>query len=303
MRLKITLFIILASLLVTCSKKELKFAAAFEQGTYYAIGKSLQTYPNAKIKTYATNGSQQIIGDLVAGKADLGIVQLDVLEELAQKNNKIREKVKILLPLYSEEMHLITKKKITSLNQATGKNLWIGPKGSGMEKTAFILSKIFSVDTKKIKIDQSDFRLAANKLRKKALDGMLYIAGKPVLWLKLFGKDFGNSYKLISLPEKVLKKLSQKQYAYHSSVIPANTYPWQNYDAQTLAVRSVLVSNSNLCDRNVKGLIQFITRKQDELKKAHQKWSEFNIKSAKIFLESKKALAHSKALQFLKAVE
>jgi len=292
---KLILLPVLISLAGYCTPKKIRFAGGFEQGTYFLMANSLKKLPEAHIEVYATNGSQEILRDILANKADVGIVQLDVLEHLAKDKTKTTG-VKLLFPLYTEEMHFIAKMNLQSKADLKGKSIWIGPPGSGMEKSASIFADLFEFDISTLKLDQSDFRLAANKLRDKSLDGMLLIAGLPVLWLRLFPESFGKTYSLVNLSEQMVKDINQKTYSYHSAVIPAGTYKWQTAKVNTLGVLSVLVSSANFSEVGIERIIKLILKNRQTLRKSHAKWNEFSTSFAMELLRKKPGLAHDKAL-------
>jgi hypothetical protein len=67
-------------------------------------------------------------------KADFSISQLDVLQNIAIGDRDLVNKIKILFPIYGEEVHIVVSKKISSLSELKGKGL--------KEKTKYAINQI-----------------------------------------------------------------------------------------------------------------------------------------------------------------
>src|ERR1700712_3331831 len=87
------------------------------------------------------NGSIQNIADLIFLKGvDLAIVHTDVLTQNMQNGSIPREgTVQYITRLFPEEIHILARREITSVNDLNGKPVAIGPVGSGTEMTASAL--------------------------------------------------------------------------------------------------------------------------------------------------------------------
>jgi TRAP-type uncharacterized transport system substrate-binding protein len=123
-------------LLLHHDASSITIATGSQEGTYYKIAQDIKQIAEKEgipIEIISTNGSFDNINLLGAGKVDLAILQLDVLKfvsEIMQKeaNFDVFEQAKVVLNLYLEEIHIITKNEgLLSLYQLEGKKVAVGP--------------------------------------------------------------------------------------------------------------------------------------------------------------------------------
>jgi TRAP transporter TAXI family solute receptor len=168
----------------------------------------------------------------------LGIVQSDVLAFVARVETdpvlkRIAKKIKMVFPLYNEEIHVLGRKNISDFDGLAGKRVAVGREGSGTYLTARLLFKVAEVEPRQMVYIDTDEALA--ELKAGRIDAMFYVAGAPV---KLFAENVTAADNLALIP--VTNKNVTEFYP--TVEIPANTYPWQAGPLATVAVKSVLVS-------------------------------------------------------------
>jgi TRAP-type uncharacterized transport system substrate-binding protein len=116
----------------------------------------------------------------------MGIVQSDVLAFVFRIQNDpssgaSRGEVKLVFPLYNEEIHILGRKGITDFDDLADRRVAIGREGSGTYLTARILLKMADITPREVVLIDTDEALA--ELKACRIDAMFYVAGYPV---KLF---------------------------------------------------------------------------------------------------------------------
>lgn len=212
------------------------------QGTYYQFGlnlKELMKNNGIDLSVINSNGSvSNVYAVYQRPGTQLGIVQSDVLAFVAKVETnpvlkKIAKKIRMVFPLYNEEIHLVGNKDVTSFDDLQGKNIAIGKEGSGTYLTAKLLFKVSGIQPlNMVNIGATD---ALRELKKGKIDAMFYVAGYPV---KLFTEKISDSDSLHVVP---IENSAIVDF-YPESKIPAATYSWQTQAVNTVAVKSVLVS-------------------------------------------------------------
>src|SRR5437762_11197543 len=213
-----------------------------EKGTYYQFGLNLQALGKSNginLSVYPSKGSvENIYAVYQRPGVQVGIVQSDVLAFVAkvqtdQTLQRIAKKIKMVFPLYNEEVHLLARKGIASFDDLAGKRVAIGREGSGTYLTVRLLFKVSEVAPREMVLIDTDGALA--ELRAGRIDAMFFVAGYPV---RLLAEGVAAADNLVLVP------ITNKDIAefYPSVTIPANTYAWQPEPVQTVAVKAVLVS-------------------------------------------------------------
>ena len=222
-----------------------------EAGTYIQFGSEIAEVAEKnglEILVKESDGSIDNIKRLASSEnAAFGIVQADVLGFLARSKSPplkdIAERLRLVFPLYGEEVHLFARKDINSFADLEGKRLVVGAKGSGNWLTAVNLLKLTDVKPGEV-LNLSPSKGVAAVLAGKA-DAMIYVAGKPV-------KLFANLERLKSDPTYA-ERLDAVHFVplddpvmfeeYAESSISSADYPWYDGDVvPTIAVKAVLVS-------------------------------------------------------------
>ena len=223
---------------------ELGLITGGERGTYYQFGLDMQrllkqTAPTMALSVYPSKGSvENIYAVYQRPVTQIGIVQSDVLAFVFRIQSdpvlrRIARKLKMVFPLYNEEIHILGRKGITDFDDLTDRRVAIGREGSGTYLTARILLKMADITPRETVLIDTDEALA--ELKAGRIDAMFYVAGYPV---KLFQEKVVQADNLALLP--ILNKTVLEFY--ERSEIPANTYSWQRTPLTTAAIKAVLVS-------------------------------------------------------------
>jgi TRAP transporter TAXI family solute receptor len=250
-----------------------------EKGTYYQFGLNLQKLmkSNGINMTVATSkGSVENVFAVYQRPAtQLGIVQSDVLAFVARVETdpvlkRIAKKIKMVFPLYNEEVHILGR-NIAGFDELADKRVAVGREGSGTYLTARLMFKVAEIEPKEMVPIDTDQALAA--LKAGQIDAMFYVAGAPV---KLFteGVTDADGLGLVPITNKNVTEF------YPTVDLPAGTYAWQSRPLATVAVKSVLISFDFRrldCD-NVGRFAQILATNTGWLKdNGHPKWKSVNL--------------------------
>ena len=220
---------------------EMGIITGSEKGTYYQFGLNLQKLmkPNGiNVSVMPSKGSVDNIFAVYQRPAtQLGIVQSDVLAFVARVETdpvlkRIAKKIKMVFPLYNEEVHILGR-NIAGFDDLADKRVAVGREGSGTYLTARLMFKVAEIEPKEMVLIDTDQALAA--LKAGQIDAMFYVAGAPV---KLFtdGVSEADGLALVPIANKNVTEF------YPSVELPGSTYSWQRAPLSTVAVKSVLIS-------------------------------------------------------------
>lgn len=250
------------------------------KGTYYQFGLNLAQLLQANdisLKVSPSNGSvENIYAVFKRPNTQLGIVQADVLAFVSRVHTdpvlkRIARKIKMVFPLYNEEIHLVGRNDLKSFDDLHGKRVAVGKEGSGTYLTSQLLFEISGITPAETVTIGTDEALA--QLKAGTVDAMFYVAGYPV---KLLATEIAPQDNLVLLPI-----LNQKiTDFYPRTTIPAATYTWQNEDVATAAVKAVLISYNFRhynCEK-VGRVGQLLYENFDWLKQhGHPKWNAVDL--------------------------
>ena len=216
----------------------LTIATGTPEGTYYQIAQDIKQIAEKEgipVEIIQTNGSFDNINLLGLEKVDLAILQLDVLKVTsdvmqAKAGFNVLKEIKVILNLYFEEIHVITKNDgIRSLSQLEGKKVAVGPERSGSALTAEVLLTAYDLRVEKFFDAPND---ALQKLERGELDALIFVGGAPV---PAFEK-LDPSFRFVRLPSNpILEQLYQRKK------IDKGVYPWAG-EVETFAVPSAIMT-------------------------------------------------------------
>jgi TRAP transporter TAXI family solute receptor len=213
------------------------------KGTYIRIGRDIADLGKQcgqTLNVVESAGSlENFIGVRNRKNTQFGIVQNDVLEYLKTfeaNDREIQQAVKgvrIMFPLYNEEVHVLAKRDIASIADLGGHKVAIGKKDSGTYLTSTLMMDILQVkNADKIAINPDE---ALPKLLSGEIDAFFYVAGAPAALFE--GSDVdGAKFHLLPITEAPLMA------TYIPTKIEAGTYPFQTEPVDVVAVKAVLMT-------------------------------------------------------------
>ena len=220
-------------------------------GTYIQIGRDIASLGNAcglPLNVVESAGSLENFSAVRNRRAtQFGIVQSDVLEYLktyeandAEIQQAIRG-MRIMYPLYNEEVHVLARRDINSLKDLAGKRVAIGKTNSGTSLTSTLMLDIVGVDdAQRLPLNPDE---ALPLLEQGQIDALFYVAGMPA---SLFAKNQidGSRFHLVPIQDAPLLA------TYTPATIPAGTYAFQQEPVNIVAVKAVLMTFEYQPNRN-----------------------------------------------------
>jgi len=275
---KTSLFVLLLGGIPAANATDMGIVTGGASGTYIKIGRDISSLVSARgginLQVHTSEGSRRNVSDVYDRPGvQLGIVQHDVLEWIKSSGDsqlsRVANKIKMVFPLYNEEIHVLAANSIVSLYDLDGKRVAVGKAGSGTIITSDVVFGITGIrPAQQFPIGGQE---AVSALLSGQIDAMFYVAGYPV---KLFNDLDAEKVHLLSITDKGLSEF------YVPSTIPAGTYPWQTGSISTLAAKAVLMSydyKKANCG-NVGRLARIIYDNQNWLRQnGHSKWNEVNL--------------------------
>jgi TRAP transporter TAXI family solute receptor len=257
-------------------------------GTYIQFGRDIARIASEcgiTLNVRESAGSlENFLGVRQRPVTQFGIVQSDVLEYLrtyaADDPNIARAiaGVRIALPLYNEEVHLLATREVQSLADLAGKRVAIGVQDSGTFLTASLVLDLSGVTTAErvtIGPDESLRQLLAGEI-----DGFFYVAGAPTKLFQTPGID-PQRFHLVPMTDPVL------QAVYLPARIEAGTYPFQTEPVDAIAVKAVLMTYEYVPTKNsyhrdscsgVSDIAHVILTRFNQLRgSGHPKWKQVDL--------------------------
>src|SRR5438067_5967960 len=235
--------------------------------------------PDIKIMSVAGNGANEHVADLLFARGiDVGIVQTDVLDTLKQKPPfpDVQKFLQYIAKLYDQEIHVLARNDIRSLNDLRDKRVNFGTYQSGTYTGANAIFQTLGFPVQSTMYPQP---LALEKLRRGEIAAMVYTAGKPARLFQTIRPE--EPLHFLSIPGTDALRKSYKQ-----AELNDHDYPdliEKDKPVATLSVGTVLAvynwpSNSER-HRKITRFVQALFRQMDELRfpPHHPKWQEVDI--------------------------
>jgi TRAP transporter TAXI family solute receptor len=223
-------------------------------------------------------GSIQNIADLIYLKGvDVAIVHADALTQTMQRGSIPREaSVQYIAKLFQEEIHVLARREIATLNDLNGRIVSIGPMGSGTELTASAVLEMAHITPNIMHESQS---LALDRLRRGEIAAMFVVGGKPVPTLQAIEPGTGLHFLPIPLNAQLIDTYlpTSLDHQRYPNLVPPGP------PVDTLAVSSILVTLSASADsqraKRVNRFVDTLFERFDQFAQPgfHPKWQEVNL--------------------------
>ena len=255
---------------------EMGIVTGGKTGTYMQIGqdiKQLLQKHDIKLTVHPSEGSMQNIMDVYKRKGiQLGIVQSTYIENASDDEDmkRIAKKIKLIFPLYNEEVHILARDNLQTISDLQGKRVALGREGSGTFLTSSTILDLADIRPKEEYLVGGGMALEALKANK--IDAMFYVAGSPVALFDNIKPE--DQLNFVKIDDKAVKE------HYPDAKVPKSTYVWQQDDLSTVAVKAVLVTYDykRLNCKRVAKIADLIYTNQIWLRKnGHRKWNHVNL--------------------------
>ena len=262
----------------SAGKQFLNIATGGTAGTYYPLGGAIAELLNKSIP--GMNASAQSTGAAVAnvnmlkdGSVDIAFVQNDIAYYAANGLEMFKDKkvdsLRGLCALYPETIQFVTTADsgIKSIADLKGKKVAVGASGSGSEANARQILEAVGITYDDINVQYLSFGEAADALKDGNVDVGVVVAGFPTAAIQDLGAS--KSAVIVEIDEATQAKLKDK-YSYFTPItIPAGTYPGQEADVHTVAVKSILATTDKMSDDMGAQVVKAIYSNLDRMKAAH----------------------------------
>jgi TRAP-type uncharacterized transport system substrate-binding protein len=211
---------------------------------------------------------------------DIGLTQTNILNNFRRANERMGQtenKIVYIAELFKEEVHLVARPNITSIEQLQGLKVNFDAKGSGTSYSMRDLFKALGIEVEEVSLSQAE---ALEKVKSGEIAATALIAGKPVrLISKLTGTD-----RLHFVPISYRSQLFED---YLPAPLNHDDYPEliaSGETVDTVAVSAVLIAygwpKTNVDRyRRVQRFVEAFFPRFGEFQRPprHPKWQEVNL--------------------------
>lgn len=134
--------------------REIRIATSPDGGLYHEIARllkpAIEERTGRPVKLITTLGSVENREMLSSGEADLAILQDGAVG---------MQGLSVIAPLYYDVVHIVVRKEsqITDIDALAGKNVVLGPAGSGMRESALVLARHYGLDPARLRDNERYF--------------------------------------------------------------------------------------------------------------------------------------------------
>ena len=278
--LKLLLLLPIIALIFGCggeksASNSTRFGTGGTGGMYYAYGSELAKLIQAEDKAQVldvktTAGSAANLRLLREKFLDLAIVQSDTLSNAVNGRGVFAAAgpgigYAAVAGLYTEACQIVVAKDsdIMGVADLVGKKVSVGERESGVLQNAEQILMSHGLTFDMLEVNYLSFTEAATALERGNIDAFFITAGAPTkAVLDLAGHK---EIRLLSIAPDVQSNMMKLYKGYTRCTIPANSYPGQTEDVQTIGVKAVLVASTDLKDDKVSYLTEFIFKNADKL--------------------------------------
>jgi uncharacterized protein len=273
----------------TSQKTNLILATGGTSGTYYPFGGAIAQIFNTKIENMnvtaqATGASVENLKLIGKKEAELAIVQNDMTDYAykgleAFKDGKV-ENVRAIATLYPEVIQIVASPDsgISTVMDIKGKKFSVGAPGSGVEANARQILDVLGMTYNDFSANYLSFAESSDSFKDKHIDGFLFTSGIPNAAIQDITAT--SALNFVSIPDDVIKSITEKYPFFTAYVIPAGTYQGQTADVKTIAVNATLVVGSEVSEKVVYELTKALFANQAELATAHAKGKLLSLETA-----------------------
>ncbi|CCN81944.1 immunogenic protein [Vibrio nigripulchritudo ATCC 27043] len=245
-------------------------ATASTGGTYYPVGVALATLSKIKLEpkhkfalsAISSAGSGENVKLLRENEAQFAILQGLYGAWAWNGEGKVKQSgpqknLRSVTMLWQNVEHFVVRSKfaktgtVSDLSELNGKKFSIGKKNSGTEGSGRQIMSGLNVDPDKFNLAYLGYGASADALQNGAIDGMNTPAGVPVSAVTRAYAALGNQIQILNFTDEQIKEANNGYELWTRFVIPANTYPGQEKDINTIAQPNFLAVRDDISDDDV----------------------------------------------------
>ena len=257
-------------------KTVINFPTAATTGAVYPLGAAMCNMWNTKLSNVrasaqASAGGIANLNMLADGEAQLGVAVTSIMYEsfngIGSFEGRANPNLRVMIGLYSNPNQVVVTDNsgINSLADLVGKRFASGAPGSTTEVETSIHLKTTGVDyPDALKVQYIGFTEAIDLMRNKQLDGAWIMAGIPNAAVTEMLSTAGG--KLLNIDKSLIDALKMKYPWYGAYTIPAGTYPKQDKDILTSAIKITVCTDARVDDDVIYELTKSFWENFEELK-------------------------------------
>jgi uncharacterized protein len=249
--------------------------------TAYDLAEVLNDGDNLRILPIAGIGGPRNIRDVrFLRGVDIGLTQTNILNNFRRSNERMGQydnKIVYIAKLFNEEVHLVAKPNITSIEQLRGRKVNVDANGSGTSYSMRDLFKALGIEVEEVSMSQTE---ALEKVKSGEIAATALIAGKPVRTISKLTRTDLLHFVPIPYPTQLIGD-------YLPATLSHDDYPEfisTGETVDTVAVGAVLIAYNwpkTSVDRyrRVQRFVEAFFPKIKEFQKPprHVKWREVNL--------------------------
>jgi len=247
----------------------------------YDLADVLNDGDNLRILPIAGIGGPKNIRDVRYLRGiDIGLTQTNILNNFRRSNERMGQadnKIVYIARLFTEEVHLVARNEITSIEQLRGLKVNLDAKGSGTSYSMRDVLKTLGVEIQEVSMSQAE---AFEKVKSGEIAATVLIAGKPVRSMTKLNPADRLHFVPVPYPSQLIAD-------YYPSTLTHDDYPDiipAGKSVDTIAVGAVLIAynwpKTNVDRyRRVQRFVDALFPKIAEFKKPprHPKWREVSL--------------------------
>ena len=241
-------------------KVSINFPTASASGALYAVGAAITHLWDSKIdyvsaSSQASAGGIDNLNQIAEGEAQVSIAISSNCYQALNGTDSFEgyayPDLKVIAGLYFNPNQVVVtgKSGINTLEEVKGKHFAVASAGSsvyGECENHFVAAGLKFPDD--LNAEYITFTDAADMLQNNTIDGAWIMSGVPA---SAVTQALSSGSKLIPIEDKILNTLKEKFPWYASYTIPAGTYPGQDKDVKTTAIKMVMFCRGDLDEQTV----------------------------------------------------
>ena len=222
------------------------------------------------------HGSVKATEDLLyLSGVDAALVQSDVLDFMKSRNvyRNIESNIRLITAFFNEEVHVVARNGIETIQDLEGKKVSFGPASSGTFMTGSIVFDALEITVEAMALSHIE---GLERLRAGEIDAMVRVSGAPVSFLE--GIEWSDNLHLLDIPPI--------EGSYVTSTVTSEDYPGlipQGDTVDTVAVVAVLAAynweEGHPRREKVQRFVDTFTQRVSEMQtdKYHPKWQQVDL--------------------------
>lgn len=253
---------------------KINFPTAGASGALYAVGAAItnmwsQNIPGMQASSQASAGGIANLNIVAEGEAQVSIAIASNVYQALNGTDSFKDHaykdLKVIGGLYLNPNQVVASagSNINTISDIKGKHFAVASAGSSVYNEADVhLTAAGMKFPDDIKAEYITFTDAADMLQNGSIDGAWIMSGAPA---SAVTQALTGGAHLVSIDDALIQKLKEKYPWYTNYTIKAGTYPNQDKDVNTSAIKMVMFCRGDLPDDVVYQMTKTLWEHMDEL--------------------------------------